>query len=144
MNVFIPFADTFQTAKVLDKQRLQKQIIECDTMINAITDNRKGWRNHPCTLMYLNHVDWLQWYRDVLSDYKNGFITDQTEPTRPIFIGDERLHKAHRARLYQKNPIHYESFEIDGSFTYFNWYVVDKFLLKYKDGKLIEKRIYKM
>lgn len=143
MNVFIPFADTFKTAKVLDKQRLQKQIIECDTMINAITDNRKAWRRHPCTLMYLNHIEWMQWYRGVLSDYKNGLTTDQPEPTRPSFIGDEELHKAHRARLYQKNPIHYKEFELEGTFTELNWYIVDGFLLKYKNGKLVEKTIYK-
>ncbi len=144
MNVFIPYPDTFETAKCLDSKRLQKQILEVTQMVSAIEGLSKAYRLHPCTLMYENYVQWLEWYRDTLWVYKNACgLYPSNEPERPPFIGDENLHRAHRARLYQKNPIHYAEFESDKNYTDKNWYIVDGYLLKYKDGKLVEKSEYK-
>ena len=36
MQVFLPFEDVLQTAEVLDYKRLNKQILECNWIINSL------------------------------------------------------------------------------------------------------------
>lgn len=137
MNVFIPYKDVKKVAKVLDKKRLNKQILECDQLLRAIEyrknpiGDKPGYVNHPCTIMYQNHADWLAWYRDVLKGI------DGTEPIRPHFLDFTELIFAHRARLYQKDNNHYERFRNYANFTDLNWYVCGDAVRKYKDGKLV-------
>ena len=72
MNVFI-VGSPLETAKALDKRRLNKQIIECNQIFNAM-HGEKFWRNHPCTLQYMEHEDWLIYYTLCLENYKQGNV----------------------------------------------------------------------
>lgn len=59
MQVFIPFADLHETARVLDPKRLNKQLVETDQILRAILRltiapdgavvprEPRGWVNHP-------------------------------------------------------------------------------------------------
>ena len=62
MQVFI-IGSVIDTALSLDKKRFNKQIIEVIQIINALRGETKAWRNHPCTLQYRHHEDWLRLYR---------------------------------------------------------------------------------
>lgn len=76
MQVFI-VGSPFETAKALDKRRLNKQIIECGQILDAISGETKAWIKHPCVKMYFNHVKWLEWYTSCLAYYKNGYDLDK-------------------------------------------------------------------
>ena len=76
MQVFI-IGTPLETAMALDKRRLNKQILECQQILNAIWGKSKAWKNHPCTLQYSdpkNLCCWLLSYRDCLISYQNGFM----------------------------------------------------------------------
>lgn len=144
MNVFIPYPDIIDTITCLDKRRANKQVLECETILKAIMKETRGYQNHPCTLMYTPYSNWLHWYKVILKEYllkgHTPFLDSLVliEPVRPDFIGYEPLHKAHRARLFQKDQLHYRLFYEDFEFTDLNWYIVGDQIKKYKDGKLVE------
>lgn len=73
MNVFI-IGSPLDTAKILDKKRLNKQIVECDQMLKALQGETKAWRNHPCTLQYEKYQSWLYHYMLCLDYYRKGNI----------------------------------------------------------------------
>ena len=57
MQVFI-IGSPLETAMALDRRRLNKQIIECRQILNAIFGKTNAWVNHPCTLQYHKHKHW--------------------------------------------------------------------------------------
>ncbi|MDD6209216.1 MAG: pyrimidine dimer DNA glycosylase/endonuclease V [Bacteroidales bacterium] len=143
MQIFIPYPDPGTIAKCLDKRRLNKQIIECRQIEKAI-NGAKAWHNHPVVLMYREYTDWLLWYREVLEKEQNGLLKESNIDypdtlLKPPFIGYEPLHKAHRARLYAKDPIYYSQFIQDAGYTDTNWYIINNEIRKYKNGKLTER-----
>ena len=149
MQIFIPYEDAFETAKVLDNKRLNKQIIECRQIISAAFGESTAWRNHPVVLMYKDHTPWVNWYKIVLeheqiarkgntcegdAKYK---ILKQMEPERPYFLGLELLHRSHRSRLYTKDNNHYASFADSRLPNNFNFYVVDSRVKAYLNGRCV-------
>ena len=141
MQVFIPEVDPIQVAKVLDKKRLNKQIIECDQILKAISGESTAWRNHPVVKMYAPYVDWLMYYQACLISYKTHAPIIMSEPPRPPFIGYRPLHLAHRARLYQKDATHYVLYTYESDYTENNWYVDGNIIKEYRLGRLIKKQI---
>ena len=69
MNVFI-IGTPLETAKKLDKRRLNKQIIECGQILKAIFGDTKAWANHPVTKMYAGYQEWLKLYMHCLNAYR--------------------------------------------------------------------------
>ena len=143
MNVFI-IGTPLETAKKLDKRRLNKQIIECGQILKAIVGDTKAWANHPCTLQYSNPKNvywWLLNYMDCLMAYREGFIktaeyhSNLAEEYKPIFHTKEYFNQMKR-RLYTKDPIHYAEFADLGT-SDVNWYYVDGKWRHYRNGKLI-------
>lgn len=54
MNTFLPFRSYEDSARVIDKSRLWKQVLECSQLFdvifrktNLLKDGKKGWINHP-------------------------------------------------------------------------------------------------
>ena len=68
MQVFI-IGSPLETAMVLDKKRLNKQIIECQQILNAIDGKTKAWANHPCTIQYRKYKEWLIAYMHCLEAF---------------------------------------------------------------------------
>lgn len=58
-----------QTAEDLDDRRLHKQIVEVGQIIKAIRGESSSWSNHPITIQYKNHLDFLYLYQKVLEKY---------------------------------------------------------------------------
>ena len=54
MQIFLPYKDIFKTAECFDNRRLNKQIIECQQILDAI-DGSTSWCNHPIVKMYKEH-----------------------------------------------------------------------------------------
>ena len=63
MQIFLPYKNVFETAKCLDNRRLNKQITECNQILDAI-DGAKAWCNHPITKMYKGKC-----FRKALKEY---------------------------------------------------------------------------
>ena len=120
MQTFLPYPSYAQSAACLDRQRLGKQRLECQSILNALTIPGAGWRNHPATLMWQGHRAHLCMYMSAIiaewtrRGYKNNLVVpwmlanDDTEP--PAWLGDEKFHASHRSNLLRKMPAHYGQF----------------------------------
>jgi hypothetical protein len=155
MQVFVPFQDPFECAKVLDSRRFNKQILECKQILKAIRGESTAWANHPCVLMYKDHADWLQTYLNVFEcykAYKDLFEDDYDEAMVHYFLAREWRAKAvecspsfltdsfinqHRRRLYTKLPQFYTMWVELGTSDE-NWYYVNGEWRIYINGRLIK------
>lgn len=148
MQIFIPSPSCLQTARQLDKRRLNKQIIEAAQILRAINGEGRGWLNHPATQMYRPYKEWLQLYRACLMEFQRGDIeaadqiSRQADDVRPPFVTDEFC-RQHARRLYTKAPELYPQFSQLGT-SLENWYVIDGSIIRYvngkKDNKLTENK----
>lgn len=141
MQVFI-IGSPLETAMVLDRRRLNKQIIECGQILDALS-GKKAWSNHPCTLQYKGHEKWLMYYRTVI-EYLNmdmmeqaKDISDLADSIKPPFHTQEYFDQMKR-RLYQKNEKHYQQWSHLGK-SLDNWYYIDGKFVKYRNGKKIKE-----
>lgn len=141
MNVFI-IGTPYETAMALDKLRLNKQIIECQQILDAL-DGKKAWGKHPATLQYCGHEVWLQRYRDCLECYRDGLDrvakgwSVLADIRKPPFHTDEFFAQMKR-RLYTKNPEHYAQFaEYGPSDENWYWSSSEQKIIKYVNGKRV-------
>lgn len=153
MQVFVPYSNPLECAEALweDNRRFNKQLIECEQIINAI-DGKLAWRNHPITLMYKSHREWLVNYMKCLysfANYKNSKDKDlanfefaicqeynrRANDIKPEFLTEEFCDN-HKKRLFTKAPYLYPQFAELGT-TEENWYFVNNKLVKYINGKKI-------
>ena len=139
MQVFI-IGTPLETAKALDYKRLNKQIVECKQILDAM-EGIGAWKNHPCVLQYKMHSLWLKSYMRCLICYSRGWVEDaeyhsnQAQSVKPFFHTVEFLEQMKR-RLYTKDPIYYAQWMNLGT-SEENWYFVDGELRKYINGKRI-------
>lgn len=123
MQTFLPLSSFYWTANCLDKQRLNKQIVECQQIINCLNDGG-AWQNHPAVRMWelyqpalvlyaeacvtvwatrrggsWEHRSWLSICERVPPEWLH------TQPKMPDWLGDERLHSSHRSRLLHKGNL---------------------------------------
>ena len=158
MQVFVPYKEPLMVAKCLDTRRLNKQVIECGQIIDAIEGKGKGWFNHPIVKMYKKYLGWLKLYSNCMSAYLNficngsifmsawggdaRFFIDcattfnnSANKYTPPFLTDVFCDQ-HKRRLYTKDPVFYKVFAQYGT-SEENWYVIDSELVKYINGKRI-------
>ena len=142
MNVFV-VGSPLETAMCLDSRRLNKQIIECKQIIKAINGETKAWANHPATLQYKNHMDWLICYTHCLEEYRGGFIENASVENQnaikytPDWHTEEYITQMKR-RLYTKNNNYYYQWKDFGE-SDINMYYVDGMWRYYKNGKQLKK-----
>ena len=140
MQIFI-VGSPFETAEALDKRRLNKQIIECRQIMDAIMGRTKAWANHPCVRMYREHTGWLYKYQTSLECYMSGRSNAArnwsygADYIRPPFHTEEYFNQMKR-RLYTKDNSYYRQWSFLGE-SDVNWYHVDGEWLFYRDGKRI-------
>ena len=139
MQVFI-IGSPIDTAEVLDKRRLNKQIIECRQILAAIDGTSKAWANHPCVLMYREHRSWLNNYLYCLELAMHGhsaasFYSQRADKIRPPFHTSEYFDQMKR-RLYTKDKGHYKQWSSLGE-SQVNWYYVLGNWRYYRNGKRI-------
>ena len=140
MNVFI-VGSPLETAMALDRPRLNKQIVEITQMLNALNGETKAWRNHPCTLQYEQHKDWMIEYQECLKAVAAKLFpeavahSDLADSIRPPFHTDDFFIQMKR-RLYTKDNNHYAQWSCLGVSNE-NWYWSPKEqkIIKYVNGK---------
>jgi len=127
VQTFLPNKDFRTSFAQLDYRRLGKQRVEAEQLIRAINgEYTRGWVNHPCTRMWREHVECLQYYRDlcilewVNRGYKNTMPFTRKDwlklkfefpnSKKPEWLGKNRLHSSHRAALLHKDVDFYSQF----------------------------------
>lgn len=124
VNTFI-VGDIPFTVDVLDAQRRFKQAVEVKEILLTIERKKAdpfakiGFKNHPIVVMWEDHVVYLKHYfnqiharlkRDGVKMLKlQKYDIDDEQLVRPWFMDYMPLIYSHRARLYQKDPVHYGS-----------------------------------
>jgi hypothetical protein len=135
MQTFLPYPDFKECARVLDNVRHNKQIVECQQILDCLLDpTKKGWQNHPAVKMWRGHETALctymalavaEWQRRkyaagtykkqhgswiaVIDKWHKGTRThlfDLTVLNVP-WLGREDIHSSHRANLIRKDPTFY-------------------------------------
>lgn len=106
MQTFLPYSDITESMRVLDNKRLGKQRVETYQIISAITGRLKldgtpykGWINHPCSVMWRNHVPLLKMYLNASIDewvsrgFKNTMDREDIDDsvTYPEWWGDKKF-----------------------------------------------------
>lgn len=141
MQVFI-IGTPLETAIALDRGRLNKQIIECRQILDAL-NGAKAWSNHPCVLQYRGHEKWLEHYHDCLLFYRRGYYdlakveSYYATDCHPIDWHTQAYYDQMKRRLYTKDEIHYAQWSHLGKSDY-NLYYVDGEWRKYINGKRVE------
>lgn len=120
MQTFLPYQSFLQSAKVLDRQRLGKQRVECLQIFNALANPDYGWQSHPAVTMWRGHADALymysiamitEWtsrgYKDTCYDKITNVWRTLPMGTSPAWLGREDLHASHRSNLLRKLPAWY-------------------------------------
>ena len=126
------------TADDLDIKRFNKQIVECQWMIN-MSEGKTKPSNHPAYLMYKDHIEWVKKYKECFIAYRNKdfelckTLSKEAEKIHPSFICED-LYINFKKRLYAKDPIFYKKWEYLGR-TEANCYFVDGQWLRYENGK---------
>ena len=124
MQTFLPYPDFYESAKVLDRQRLGKQRVEAWQILLTLKDltDKRGWANHPATKMWAGHERSLAVYGSVICSewirrgYKDTLLPRFTLHTLggaalpPEWLGDKDFHLSHRSNLLRKLRAHYEVF----------------------------------
>lgn len=137
MQVFLPEANYYDCAEVLDYKRLVKQLLEGRQIMTVLSGESpsNAWRNHPAVKMFAGYEHELYFYLkairtemehrgykwennwDVIKDtYQRNFVHQAYE--RPFWMEDAEMHDrvitTHRGRLWQKDPHHYAQYEGEG------------------------------
>jgi hypothetical protein len=118
VQTFMPYPNFACSAMVLDRARLNKQVLEARQILTAIR-NGGGWKNHPAVKMWRGYEPALRFYHDVMQRewVRRGYVTT-IEPFSPAlsdivmppWVGGEAFHASHRAALLLKDPTHYGDF----------------------------------
>lgn len=120
MNTFLPYENFDMCAKTLDNKRLGNQCYrEAKTLISG------RWSNHPSAKMWKGYEYWLCEYglslalemkkrkvfktADEWVDYWST-CWSWVKVEYPPWLGDEKIHSTHRARLLYKDPQWYGQF----------------------------------
>lgn len=133
MQTFLPLGNTtypyVDSAKVLDRLRLNKQRIETSQILKAI-ETKGGWYNHPCSKQWEPYklglatyglvicTEWIsRGYRDSLLPYFNNKVREYQDDKDiyPLWLKDTA--SSHRAALLAKDYQWYSQF---------NWVEVPK------------------
>jgi hypothetical protein len=119
MQIFLPYPDIEQSARVLDTQRLMKQRVESYQILNTIQGKSEGWRSHPAVRMVKDYPAWLclysikicqearaRGYVDNLLPHFEKEILSYPYIIQPHWLGSY-LHKTHQSNLIRKKPDYY-------------------------------------
>lgn len=121
IQTFLPVPDFKECARILDKKRVWKQVIEAKMILDTIKTSRKAWANHPVTRMWRGHEGLLTIYyntflRECINERQirvkaySEIILPSTIYPLPSWMSDERVYSSHRSNLLRKDPVYYGKF----------------------------------
>jgi len=143
MQVFLPYPDFKKSLESLDDKRLGKQRVEAYQLISGLEGRltlngktySKGRINHPISQMFRDNLPALKQYLNDSIDVwvargKNNTMQKEVineEIIMPIWFGNEKFHKSHRANLLRKDATYYGSHGwTDDPTLPYTWYDMNK------------------
>jgi hypothetical protein len=132
LQTFVPYVDDALSARVLDDKRLNKQVVECAQILNALLDPAaRGWVNHPAVKMWRGYEARLVVYTQAMQSERTrrygkpiNVTLREVPPTSsaddpPWWAGF--IHSSHRSNLVRKDQGFYGRYNWpeDGSKPYF-------------------------
>lgn len=132
MQTFLPSSNFTHAAQALDNKRLNKQILEAYQILNTLSGQSVGWRNHPAVKMWEDHEHMLYLYAQAMVEEAKlrGIKTENNESNLnkllskfgniwgksiPSWFNDDkkmmRVVTTHRANLFIKDPIYYARYQ---------------------------------
>lgn len=126
MQTFLPYADFYESARVLDRYRHGNQRNEAMGIlrINLGEADGGGWRNHPAVKMWEGYPAALAaygcevcraWvdkgYKDTVFRRFQLYLLGLGDIILPPWLGNTDFHSSHRAALLFKNPEWYGQFK---------------------------------
>jgi hypothetical protein len=119
MQIFLPYPDIEQSARVLDTQRLMKQRVESLQILNTLQGKSQGWRSHPAVKMVKDYPAWLCLYSiKICQEARRRGYVDNLLPhfekelltypyiIQPHWLGSY-LHTTHKSNLIRKKADYY-------------------------------------
>ena len=119
MQIFLPYPDIEQSARVLDTQRLMKQRVESLQILNTLQGKSTGWRSHPAVKMVKPYQAWLCLYSiKICQEARRRGYVDNLLPhfekelltypyiIQPHWLGSY-LHTTHKSNLIRKKADYY-------------------------------------
>lgn len=134
MQVFLSEYKFEDVAKALDTKRLVKQLLEGRQILQTLSGESAGWRNHPAVKMFIGHEGVLYLYLTAIRDemksrgYKwennweviervhTQYFPNQERAILPEWMDGEEFDRVvitHRGRLYAKAPELYPQYELE-------------------------------
>lgn len=129
MQTFLPYGDFESIANCLDSKRLNKQIVECQQILNCLFGFSKGFRTHPAVKMWAGYEENLLGYMEILHVQYNKRRLDAGKDFRvhrswmavenycgsrygvPSHLYDGRIIRSHRSQLLTKDYDYYRKFD---------------------------------
>lgn len=114
MQTFLPYPSYEQSAKALDNQRLQKQVVEGYQILLALSTG-KGWIHHPATKMWRGAETALSAYcHAMVKEWEDRFGKFHSlsshfsaSEEKPAWFGLDVFHISHQLNLLRKDSVHY-------------------------------------
>lgn len=145
MITFVPYPSFVQCARVLDRARLGKQIIEAKEIYYILNGKESRWVNHPVVGMWHGYQQALAYYTECMVDewhfrgYQSHMGLEYNGTCiMPWWIGYLDLHRSHRQNLTRKNEVWYKAFWAEKPVEGYLWPTSDMNFLDYrriKNGK---------
>lgn len=149
LQTFLPYSDFKKSAECLDKKRCWKQVVEAKQLLEVLKLSREGHtlssaqkriRNHPACRMWVGYENALECYHNCFFDIsidkwkikpvKSFRLEEKISCKIPNWLGYEKLHANHRARLLDKN------FEFYSQYNWIEKPILENYWPIDKDGKL--------
>jgi hypothetical protein len=94
-------ADFFEAARILDRQRLNKQRVECYQILQTLAgiSTTHSWANHPAERIVT-----------LVQDAMYQHVWGPTNAGAPYWMGAEGFHLSHKSNLILKDPEYYQKY----------------------------------
>ena len=130
MQIFLPVPDFAETAKILDKKRLFKQLVECRQVLATMGECIVKNDGSPMKSSHIHHPIHRMWkgFAMCLRSYHNSILTEclfrgikttieyldcPYSCDYPRWFGYTEFHASHRSNLLRKNFEYYSQFGWD-------------------------------
>lgn len=125
MQTFLPYADFYRSAEVIDRARLWKQCVEIKQLVISHHE-QTAHTNHPASKMWVGYTGALasygivccdivkrihNTYSDSVKEWLKEYV--ESELILPPWFGSYKFHSAHRSNLKRKEPRLYHFKEPD-------------------------------
>lgn len=127
MQTFLPYPNPYQTAQVLDRQRLGKQRVEALQIASCLLEKETRWKNHPAVRMWKGYEPYLlkvyvpaimaEWIGRGYNNEKSGknwqrligLLDENVSVMVPTWC-DSYFCLCHQSNLVRKKPEYYRKY----------------------------------